>query len=83
MLVTDSGDAEMAALLLDRGADPNIPTAEGRTPLTEAADQGLLKHVQVLLKHGRILAPDAWRLVLSFGDSAWCDVVQRSWRRRR
>ena len=48
--MAESGGGE--ALLLDRGADPNVATAEGRTPLTEAADQGLLKHVQLLLKHG-------------------------------
>ena len=40
-------------LLLDRGADPNIPGAQGRSrPLAAAAYNGSADSVELLLKHG-------------------------------
>ena len=43
---------DIVTLLLDRGADPNAQTSDGRTPLMEAALWGRLKHVQLLLAGG-------------------------------
>ncbi|KAH7231300.1 uncharacterized protein BKA55DRAFT_598575 [Fusarium redolens] len=43
---------EMVKLLLDFGADPNVRTVDGRTPLMEAAIWGRLENVKCLLSHG-------------------------------
>ncbi|SPJ73913.1 uncharacterized protein FTOL_03643 [Fusarium torulosum] len=43
---------EMVELLLDFGADPNVRTVDGRTPLMEAAIWGRLENVKCLLSHG-------------------------------
>lgn len=43
---------KMVKLLLDYGADPNVRTVEGRTPLMEAAIWGRVDNVDHLLYHG-------------------------------
>jgi hypothetical protein len=42
---------EIALLLLNHGADVNIPDANGRTPLCLASESGRHVHVELLLKH--------------------------------
>lgn len=44
--------ADLAALLLDGGADPNSRTHQGETPLHWAAGEGALTLVRLLLKRG-------------------------------
>ncbi|XP_005091015.1 ankyrin repeat domain-containing protein 29 [Aplysia californica] len=39
-------------LLIDLGADPNLSTAQGLTPLCEASDNGRLDFVQLLISKG-------------------------------
>jgi len=46
------GRLEAAKLLLDRGADPEIPNGQGRTALILAADQGHAEVVRLLLGGG-------------------------------
>lgn len=43
---------KMATLLLDRGADPNLPGFNGRTPLMEAASKKNVALVKLLLERG-------------------------------
>ncbi len=60
-----SGDTKVMRLLLERGADPNIPTLAGTTPLMAAAGvnwtvaqtytvskEALLEAIQICLEHG-------------------------------
>lgn len=47
-----SGDLVKARSLLAAGANPNIPSADGRTPLIEAALRGRLDMSRVLLSAG-------------------------------
>jgi ankyrin repeat protein len=60
-----SGDTKVMRLLLDRGADPSIPTLAGTTPLMAAAGvnwtvaqtytvskEALLEAIQICLEHG-------------------------------
>ena len=48
-----SGHIELVQLLLDHGADPNIPHAEGlSTPLDYAAIKGNASIAAMLLDHG-------------------------------
>jgi cytohesin len=46
------GRHEIAKLLLEHGADPNIQDNNGRTPLHWAAWKGHLEVVELLLEHG-------------------------------
>ncbi|KAI6083633.1 hypothetical protein F4821DRAFT_244467 [Hypoxylon rubiginosum] len=43
---------EILKLLLDKGANPNVPNLKGRTPLAEAALFGRFLNVEHLLDHG-------------------------------
>lgn len=52
LMASENGSAEMIALLLDAGADPNSPKATGTTPLMLAAASGSRDTVEVLLEHG-------------------------------
>lgn len=49
-------NSEAAALLLDRGADPNARQQTGYTPLMGAAGAGKDDLVDLLLAHGAVLA---------------------------
>ena len=42
----------MARWLLDRGADPNAPNFEGKTPLRVALDQGHAAIAELLRERG-------------------------------
>ena len=46
------GNLEMAQLLLDHSADPNLRGSDGNTSLMLAADRGQVGVVELLLKHG-------------------------------
>jgi ankyrin len=46
------GDAELARLLLDRGADPDVKAADGQAPLHAAAYHGDADVAELLLAHG-------------------------------
>ena len=43
---------EIVQLLLDKGADPNVPDRTGTTPFMVAAQQGNLKYVKMFLMFG-------------------------------
>ena len=51
-VASDSGHAEVVKLLLDRGADPNLPSEDGDPPLPDAAESGHVEVVNLLLEHG-------------------------------
>lgn len=46
------GYLEIVRLLLDRGADPNVQSSKGVTPLWSARDFGMREIIDVLLTHG-------------------------------
>ena len=43
---------ELAKLLLEHEADPNIPDLNGKTPLLVSVSQGSAKLVSLLIQHG-------------------------------
>ena len=45
------GDHDIASILLNAKADPNIQTKDGWTPLTLASSKGYINTVQLLLEH--------------------------------
>ncbi len=51
-LACERGNAEMAGLLIDAGADTNAPMRDGRTPLMVAAQTGRVALVNALLAKG-------------------------------
>ena len=55
-----ANQTEMVRLLLDKGADPNIH--DGRNALQQAAYEGSLEIVLLLLKNGAIIHPDPQHL---------------------
>lgn len=46
------GQAKLAEILLQKGADPNASTKNGVTPLHLAAKNGSIECIELLLKHG-------------------------------
>lgn len=52
MLASKKGDGELVALLLERGADPNLVDNEGRTALVYAASEGMMDVVERLIAAG-------------------------------
>jgi ankyrin repeat protein len=67
-----AGEEETAALLLERGADPNFRHGGGFTPLQTAAHHGSERLVGLLLSHGgdRTLADDAGRTPAAYARDA-------------
>ncbi|MFC3204836.1 ankyrin repeat domain-containing protein [Aquamicrobium soli] len=51
-IACEAGSAELAKLLIDRGADVNLPVSWQRTPLYAASKGGYPDIVKLLLKHG-------------------------------
>jgi N-acyl-D-amino-acid deacylase len=51
-VTSEAAGADTLKLLLDRGADPNVATTEGETPLDWAIYKGDRAKVQVLEQHG-------------------------------
>jgi ankyrin repeat protein len=49
-----AGRIEVAALLLDAGADPNAPQRGGFTPLMAAEQSGDLDLAELLIRHGAV-----------------------------
>ncbi len=47
-----SGSLEIARMLLDHGADPNLRQEGGFVPLHNAAQNGLVELIELLLDHG-------------------------------
>ena len=45
-------DLQTIQVLLERGADPNLPDSFGQTPLVQTADIGIERATQVLLEGG-------------------------------
>ena len=52
LAVKPSTHTELAFLLLEEGADPNLPDSIGRTPLHAAVETGRAELVKALLAHG-------------------------------
>ena len=52
LVVKPSRHEELALLLLEEGADPNVPDSVGRTPLHAAVETGRADLVKSLLAHG-------------------------------
>lgn len=46
------GNAKVAVLLLEKGADPNVQDKHGVAPAHDAARTGFLHTLQVLVEHG-------------------------------
>jgi ankyrin repeat protein len=67
-----AGEEETAALLLERGADPNFRHGGGFTPLQAAAHHGRERLVGLLLAHGadRLLADDEGRTPTAYARDA-------------
>ena len=59
---------DILRLLLEHGADPNIPADDHTTPLHEASSRGLVEAARLLHSHGakvdekdgRIMTPYQW-----------------------
>ena len=51
-VTSEAASADTLKLLLDRGADPNVPTTEGETPLDWAIYKGDRAKIQVLEQRG-------------------------------
>jgi ankyrin repeat protein len=51
-IAADRGDLESARLLIENGADPNIPCSDEITPLITAASKGFDEIVKLLIKKG-------------------------------
>jgi ankyrin repeat protein len=67
-----AGEEKTAALLLERGADPNFRHGGGFTPLQTAAHHGSERLVGLLLSHGgdRTLTDDAGRTPAAYARDA-------------
>ena len=57
---------DLTTYMLKRGADPNLPTAEGLTPLYYAAVTQKLPIVEVLLKNGAQVTPELYDKIATF-----------------
>jgi len=69
------GDPEIVALLLEKGADPNLSDDFSVTPLMQAAARGDLVCLTALLDAGAdVEATNAWNI----GALAWSEWSHRS-----
>lgn len=54
-LFTIAGNDEMCDLLVNHGANVNLHTSSGQTPLHVSATNGNLKFAAALIKHGAVV----------------------------
>ncbi|XP_015219420.2 ankyrin repeat domain-containing protein 50 [Lepisosteus oculatus] len=73
-----AGSADVVALLLSRGADPEITDNHGQTPLTLAARQGHAKVVQCLLGWARC-ENGALRMIDHADIEGWTALRSAAW----
>lgn len=75
-----AGSADVADLLLSRGADPSISDHQGQTPLTLAARQGHIKALAVLLDWARDQHLETCIRMVEHADSeGWTALRSAAW----
>jgi len=82
-LISEGGFLNYVKKLLDAGADPNIPTNDGMSPLIQACADRKFDEVQVLLEHNadvNYVIPDtkttAFLMAASQGSMAICEILK-------
>lgn len=74
------GSADIANLLLTRGADPLISDHQGQTPLTLASRQGYVEVLSVLLDWAKSQVPEiAVRMVEHVDSEGWTALRSAAW----
>ncbi|KAM4608235.1 uncharacterized protein ankrd50l isoform 2-T2 [Polymixia lowei] len=74
------GSADVANLLLTRGADPLLSDHQGQTPLTLASRQGHIKVLAVLLDWAKHQEPDTAVIMVEHADSeGWTALRSAAW----
>ena len=73
MRACESGAEDIAALLLKRGANPNLRDEFGRTALTYARESGNTQLLRMLARHGRVALSTRLR-------AAGGALIHRRWR---
>ena len=63
---TEEERLDLVTYMLKRGADPNLPPAEGITPLYYAAVTQKMPIVEILLEHGAQVTPELYEKVAAF-----------------
>eukprot|EP00063_Salmo_salar_P046283 XP_014021118.1 PREDICTED: ankyrin repeat domain-containing protein 50-like [Salmo salar] len=75
-----TGSADVAVLLLSRGADPLISDHQGQTPLTLSARQGHVNVLGMLLDWARGQQPEtAMRMVEHADSEGWTALRSAAW----
>ncbi|MBN3298262.1 ANR50 protein, partial [Amia calva] len=73
-----AGSADVAVLLLSRGADPELADNQGQTPLTLAARQGHAKVLQCLLEWAR-QKEDTLQIIDHSDNEGWTALRSAGW----
>jgi hypothetical protein len=75
----ETDGTEMVQALLARGADPDLPSWNGRTPLMQASTQGHPGIVDLLLRRGADLLPTdgEGKTALLLARTCWADTRQQ------